>query len=74
MSDRLGELSGFDFVFIDTPADASGGVDNARPSSQKQTTQTQQDIDTADIIETNPLHDFAPVSYTHLTLPTILPV
>ena len=63
MSDRLGELSGFDFDFIETPADASGGVDNARPSSQKQTTQTQQDIDTADIIETNPLHDFAPYNY-----------
>ena len=70
MSDRLGELSGFDFDFIDTPTDAGDGVDNSRPSSQKQTTQTQQDVDTADTIETNALHDFAPYNY-NITLSCI---
>ena len=70
MSDRLGELSGFDFDFDTTQTDPSGGVDNTKPSSQKQINETQQDIDTADVIETNPLHDFAPYNY-NITLSCI---
>ena len=70
MSDRLGERSGFDFDFDTTQTDPSGGVDNTKPSSQKQINETQQDIDTADVIETNPLHDFAPYNY-NITLSCI---